>query len=112
MARGRGYQQAQFGRAVTGVQIGQGALDRAGVGAGRLVVDARPAPDAGQHRRRVAERRDAPGMAVAGGLDAREPGGRERIYGGDLVHGREREGLVLQPVAGEAFADDDLSGHR
>ena len=108
----RRHQQADLVDAETRVEVGQRALDRAHVGAGRLVVHARRAgatTAAARSRRRIA--------APPSDWSRRSPrpaGSRasaKRSISAPLRVGRHEVGLVLQAVAREALAQNDV-GHQ
>ena len=102
---------ADLVRAKALVGRGDGALHRARVDAGRLVASARPALDGFEQLVRVEELRDIAGVRERSRLDPLEAERREVIDKRDLLRSRDDGGLMLQPVAGEALAENDLVFH-
>ena len=111
MRLARRYQEADLGHTKSGVEIGERALDRADVGTGRLVVHALAPLQRGEQRAGVGELRHHLGIGIGRGLDPRKAELGEALDQGALGLRRHEVGFVLQPVAGKAFAQDDIA-HR
>ena len=98
-------EQADFVGAEARVQVGERALDRAHVGAGRLVVNAGPARERLEQLGGIGELRHDFGIGVGGGLDALEAEAGEALDQRALGGGGHEGRLVLQAVAREALAE-------
>jgi hypothetical protein len=107
---GRGNEQADLARAVARLEVGERALDRFHVGAGRLVENSGSSLERFQQIGSIGELRNHPGVGVRRRLDARKPERREALDQRALGRGRHERGLVLQPVAREALAQRHV-GH-
>jgi hypothetical protein len=90
-----GNEQADLGDAEAGLEIGERALDRAHVGAGRLVVHARAARQRLQQLAGIGELRHHLGIGVRRGLDAQEADRREALDQRALGGRRHELGLML-----------------
>ncbi len=105
MRLARRGEQADLVRAEAGIEVRQRALDRAHVGAGRLVVHAGFPFQRAQQLGGIGELRHDLRVGVGGGLDAPEAERREALDQRPLGRGRHEGALVLQAVAREALAE-------
>ena len=93
------------------IEVGERALDRAHVGAGGLVEHPVPPRQPPQEIGGVGELRHDLRVRVRRGLDPLEPDRGEALDQRELRLGRDEVGLVLEPVAGKALAEDHVA-HR
>ncbi len=102
-------QQADLVHAETGIEIGECTLDRAHIGAGRLVVDAVAPRQRRQQRARIGELRHHLRIGIRRGFHPLKAEIGEALDQPPLGVGRHEIRFVLQAVAREALAEDDIA---
>jgi hypothetical protein len=103
-------QQADLIGTVAVVEVGERPLHCLDVGAGRFVMDGSSALKRAEQFARVSELRNDFGVGVRRRFHPRKPQGGETLDQRALGRGRHEAGLVLQAVAGEAFAERHVHG--